>query len=153
MGCDFTFVHCADLHLGSRFDALTSASPELGGRLYEAVFSSFRRIVDLAAGRADFMVIAGDVYDDVCETLRTRLFFASEILTGNFFHFSQFARRFFFFGVLLYGVVRELFSFCIAAVALRAASRRRTFPADAYSTVSSGIRNFFFLQRGGLCFR
>ncbi|MEE3401106.1 MAG: DNA repair exonuclease, partial [Methanomethylophilus sp.] len=79
MGCDFTFVHCADLHLGSRFDALTSASPELGGRLYEAVFSSFRRIVDLAAGRADFMVIAGDVYDDVCETLRTRLFFASEM--------------------------------------------------------------------------
>jgi exonuclease SbcD len=79
MGCDFSFVHCADLHLGSRFYAVTQSSPDLGGRLYEAVFSSFRRIVDLAKERADFMVIAGDIYDDVCETPRTRLFFASEM--------------------------------------------------------------------------
>ena len=48
----------------------------------------------------------------------------TEILAGYFFHFSQFVRRLFFFGVLLFGVIRELFSFCIAAVAFRTASRR-----------------------------
>ncbi len=51
------------------------------------------------------------------------LLFVSEILAGYFLYFSKFARRFFFFGVLLYGAILELFSFSITAVALRTAPR------------------------------
>ena len=75
MGTDFSFVHCADLHLGSRFYAVTEENPGLGKRLYDSVFRSFSRIVGLAKERADFMVISGDVYDDTNQTPRTRLFF------------------------------------------------------------------------------
>lgn len=66
--------------------------PEAAGRYYESTFRSFARIVDLGREKADFMVISGDIYDDLYETPRTRLFFASElkrfgkpcfIVTGN----------------------------------------------------------------------
>ncbi len=92
MGCDFSFVHCSDLHLGSRFWDLKRSDPELSGRLYRSVFRSFSKIVDIARERADFMVISGDIYDKMEETPRTRAFFASEmerlgkdcyIVTGN----------------------------------------------------------------------
>ncbi len=92
MGCDFSFIHCADLHLGSRFWGLSRTDPELGRRLYESTFKSFKRIVDVGIRDADFMVIAGDIYDELVETPRTRVAFAAElerfgkpvfIVTGN----------------------------------------------------------------------
>lgn len=95
MGCGFTFIHCADLHLGSRFWGISNKDPELGKVLYGATFRSFSRIVDLGIGKADFMVISGDIYDDASETPRTRMFFANEmkrfgkpcyIVTGNHDH-------------------------------------------------------------------
>ena len=95
MGCDFTFIHCADLHLGSRFWGLSRKDPELGKRMYDSTFRAFSRIVDVGIQRADFMVIAGDIYDELVETPRTRSFFASELerfgkpvfmVTGNHDH-------------------------------------------------------------------
>ncbi|MCQ2084579.1 MAG: DNA repair exonuclease [archaeon] len=95
MGCGFSFIHCADLHLGSRFWGLTNKDPELGRKLYQATFSSFSRIVDIGIAEADFMVVSGDIYDELVETPRTRAFFASEmkrfgkpcfIVTGNHDH-------------------------------------------------------------------
>lgn len=92
MGCDFAFIHCADLHLGSRFWGLSRTDPELGRRMYASTFRSFARIVDAGIEKADFMVIAGDVYDELVETPRTRAAFARElerfgkpvfIVTGN----------------------------------------------------------------------
>ena len=59
MGAHFRFVHCADLHLGSRFRGVSSKDPAMGERMTESVFQSFSRIVDLAISeKADFMVIA-----------------------------------------------------------------------------------------------
>lgn len=95
MGCDFSFIHCADLHLGSRFWGVNRKDPELGNRLYRSTFRSFSRIVDMGIRRADFMVISGDIYDDLVETPRTRIAFAKElerfkkpvfIVTGNHDH-------------------------------------------------------------------
>lgn len=79
MTADFAFIHCADLHLGSRFNAITEENPELGRNLYTSVFDSFSRIVDLAKEKADFMVISGDVYDDANQTPRTRLYFCERM--------------------------------------------------------------------------
>ena len=80
MGADFRFIHCADLHLGSRFAGISKNDRELGRRMTESTFASFGRIVDLSIDRkADFMVISGDVYDEQNETPRTRYRFAKEL--------------------------------------------------------------------------
>lgn len=80
MGADFKFVHCADLHLGCRFSGLAAADPVLARRLAESAFRSFQRIVDLVrTEQADFLVIAGDIFDEGTETPRTRYRFAQEL--------------------------------------------------------------------------
>ena len=77
MGADFKFIHCADLHLGSRFSGVSQKDPKLGKRMTESIFSSFDRIIDLAIlEKADLMVISGDVFDEENETPATRYRFA-----------------------------------------------------------------------------
>ncbi|HDD52461.1 MAG TPA: DNA repair exonuclease, partial [Thermosulfidibacter takaii] len=43
-----TFIHAADLHLGTPFKGLGEVSPWLKKRLIWANFEAFRRLVDLA---------------------------------------------------------------------------------------------------------
>jgi DNA repair exonuclease SbcCD nuclease subunit len=77
---DFKFIHCADLHLGSRFAGIRSRDMDLAKRMTESTFLSFRKIADLARSEnADFMVISGDIFDKENITPRTRFRFA-EIL-------------------------------------------------------------------------
>lgn len=60
-----TFIHAADLHLGAPFRGLRGASPEWADVLLEAVPSAFNSVIEAALERAvDFVVIAGDVFDD-----------------------------------------------------------------------------------------
>ena len=80
MDTDFKFIHCADLHLGSRFSGITSRDADLGRRLTESVFSSFRKIVDMGMEEdVDFMVISGDIFDEENETPLTRFRFTEEV--------------------------------------------------------------------------
>jgi len=80
MGTNFRFIHCADLHLGSRFSGISAKDPALGKRLTESVFRSFERIVDTAISEnVDLMVISGDVFDEENETPSTRYRFAKEL--------------------------------------------------------------------------
>jgi exonuclease SbcD len=72
----FTFVHCADLHLDSPFEGLHALDPAVAAVLREATFRAFDRVVDLAVReRADFLLIAGDVYDGEDRSLRAQLRF------------------------------------------------------------------------------
>ncbi len=76
----FTFVHCADLHLGSRFKGLGSENSELAESMRQSVMGSFSRIVDLAIReRADALVISGDVFDDSNELPSTRMWFSRQL--------------------------------------------------------------------------
>ena len=60
-----TFIHAADLHLGAPFKGLRASSPLWADVLLEAIPSAYRRIVDAALEkRVDFVVIAGDIFDD-----------------------------------------------------------------------------------------
>ena len=80
MGAHFRFVHCADLHLGSRFRGVSSRDRDAGERMTESVFGSFSRIVDTAVSEgADFMVIAGDAFDESTITPATRHRFVTEL--------------------------------------------------------------------------
>lgn len=80
MGSDFKFVHCADLHLGSRFKGVSGRDPSAGRRMRESAFESFGRIVDLVLSEgADALVISGDIYDDGNALPSTRSRFCSEL--------------------------------------------------------------------------
>lgn len=80
MGADFRFLHCADLHLGSRFKGVTRADAALGERMRRSVMDSFRRIVDTAVEESvDAVFISGDVYDEKFALPSTRLFFVEQV--------------------------------------------------------------------------
>lgn len=80
MSSSFRFVHCADLHLGSRFKGVSSRDPAAAERMTESVFGSFSRIVDLAISeKADFMVISGDAFDEDTITPSVRIRFVEEL--------------------------------------------------------------------------
>lgn len=60
-----TFIHAADLHLGAPFKGLSGLSPEWADRLVESIPLTFQRIIDLALqDRVDFVIFAGDTFDD-----------------------------------------------------------------------------------------
>jgi len=61
---DFTFIHAADLHLGSPFLGLSSSDEELARRVAAASREAFEELVEQAMSlRVKFVVIAGDIYD------------------------------------------------------------------------------------------
>ncbi len=67
-----TFIHAADLHLGTPFRGLGEVSPGLRKRLIWASFEAFRRLVDVAR-EADLLLLAGDVLETGLPHLRARL--------------------------------------------------------------------------------
>lgn len=74
------FIHCADLHLGSPFKGIGRTNPELAAALAAATFTAFKNIVGLALEReVDFLLIAGDVFDNADRSLRSRLFFKEQL--------------------------------------------------------------------------
>ena len=80
MGAFFRFVHCADLHLGSRFRGLSQSDPARAAELRGAVFRSFSRIVNAGLREgADCMFVSGDAFDEGTVTPRTRAFLADEL--------------------------------------------------------------------------
>lgn len=75
----FSFVHTADLHLDSPFVGIGKLPDEHGHvvqTLREATFEAFEVVIDLCIDRqADFLLVAGDVYDGVDRSLRAQLRF------------------------------------------------------------------------------
>jgi len=75
---EFRFIHCADLHLGSRFKGVDTDDAAELRRTRMAPLESFERIVNLAISeRASFIVIAGDLYEKGALP-STRVFFAEQ---------------------------------------------------------------------------
>lgn len=59
-----TFIHAADLHLGSPLRSLGAKDPSLAEALKGAVSCAFDRLIDEAVARkVDFVLIAGDIFD------------------------------------------------------------------------------------------
>ncbi len=67
-----TFIHAADLHLGTPFKGLGEVSPWLRKRLIWANFEAFRRLASLAR-EADMLLLAGDLLETGLPHLRARL--------------------------------------------------------------------------------
>jgi exonuclease SbcD len=59
-----TFIHTADLHLGSPLTGIRARDEAVAEKLTHASYHAFDRIVDLAImEEVDFVLIAGDLYD------------------------------------------------------------------------------------------
>lgn len=81
MGKHFSFVHCADLHLGEPFQGLR---PGDKGPWTEAIgkatFAAFEKVVDIAVNaHADALLITGDVYNSSHHSLAAQMAFAREL--------------------------------------------------------------------------
>jgi len=70
----FSFLHCADVHLGAPFRGLTDLSPELGAHLRDAPAAAFTRLVTAAVERQVVgLIIAGDLFDAADRNLRAQI--------------------------------------------------------------------------------
>jgi DNA repair exonuclease SbcCD nuclease subunit len=80
MSQPFTFIHCADLHLDSPFEGLRAVDSQMGARLRDATFQAFDQVINLAVqAGADFIIVAGDVYDGEDRSLRAQLRFRDSL--------------------------------------------------------------------------
>ena len=80
MSAPIRFIHCADLHLGSRFVGISTEDKELGKRMRSATYNALDEIVNKAMHEAvDFIVFSGDIFDDGNETPYTRQRFADAV--------------------------------------------------------------------------
>lgn len=74
------FIHSADLHLDSPFSGLKNLPGFIIEQLRESSFRAFQKIIDAAiTHRADFIVLAGDIYDLENRSLRTQVRFRREM--------------------------------------------------------------------------
>ena len=70
----FSFLHCADLHLGAPFQGLADLPAELAARLREAPARALDQIVATAIERrVAAVIIAGDVFDASDRNLRAQI--------------------------------------------------------------------------------
>lgn len=72
----FSFIHAADLHLGSPFKGVGASLPEAAVQLRHATFDAFSGLMDLCLEKSvDFLLVAGDVFDISDRSLRAQLTF------------------------------------------------------------------------------
>jgi DNA repair protein SbcD/Mre11 len=76
----FSFLHAADLHLGSPFEGLSLKDEELARRFAAASREAFSALVAAAlAEKVAFVVIAGDIYEGEWRDASIGLFFNREL--------------------------------------------------------------------------
>jgi DNA repair exonuclease SbcCD nuclease subunit len=74
------FIHTADLHLDSPFRGLADSAPKLREELQAATLGALAAIVDhTIEAKADFLVIAGDIYDSRDRSLRALVSFRRQM--------------------------------------------------------------------------
>ncbi|HEV7438983.1 MAG TPA: DNA repair exonuclease [Methylobacterium sp.] len=77
---DFTFIHAADLHLGSPLTGLALKDPDIARRFASAGRRAFEDLVTQAIEiGAAFLIVAGDVYDGDWADNTIGLFFARQV--------------------------------------------------------------------------
>lgn len=74
----FSFIHTADIHLDSPFKGLINLPKSIRDKLIRSIERAFEELVSYAITEAvDFIVIAGDIYDQLHRSVRAQLFFHS----------------------------------------------------------------------------
>ncbi|KHE91123.1 MAG: putative metallophosphoesterase YhaO [Candidatus Scalindua brodae] len=74
------FIHCADLHLDSPFQGLTTKEPSLADRFKHATNDAFVKIIDLCLSeKVDFLTIAGDTFDGADRSLHAQILLRDQL--------------------------------------------------------------------------
>ncbi|MCO7124950.1 DNA repair exonuclease [Sporolactobacillus shoreicorticis] len=74
------FIHAADLHLDRPFDGLTQLPEPLRRRSAESTFTAFTHLINAALHeRPDFMIIAGDIFDNSHRSIKAQRLFVREM--------------------------------------------------------------------------
>ncbi|OYW36922.1 MAG: hypothetical protein B7Z35_11240 [Hydrogenophilales bacterium 12-61-10] len=74
------FIHCADIHLDSPLRGLDFYEGAPAAEMRQATRRAFANVVDLAIDRAaDFVLIAGDIFDGDWPDFNTGLYFAAQL--------------------------------------------------------------------------
>lgn len=69
------FIHCADLHLDSPFKTHSKLSQDIYEDVKKSTYESFKQIIDYALKEeVDFIIIAGDLFDNENRTLKAEVF-------------------------------------------------------------------------------
>src|SRR5260370_25061087 len=72
----FRFVHASDLHLDTPYEGIGRVDPEVAAALRDASLEAWDALVKLTIDReADFLVLAGDIYDGSDRGVRAQLRF------------------------------------------------------------------------------
>jgi DNA repair exonuclease SbcCD nuclease subunit len=76
----FSFLHCGDLHLDSPFEGIHTIEPRVAEVLRDATFGAFDKVIEHAIKKqADFLIVAGDIYDGADRSLRAQLRFRDSL--------------------------------------------------------------------------
>ncbi len=74
------FIHAADLHLDTPFAGLKHLPEKYYETIRQSTFNSFERLVQDAIDKAvDFIVLAGDIFDESVRSVEAQLFFKDEM--------------------------------------------------------------------------
>jgi DNA repair exonuclease SbcCD nuclease subunit len=74
------FVHASDLHLDATFGGVDASDDRVAAALTRSTLEALARVVDLCIDRgADFLVIAGDLFNNADRSLRAELAFQKEM--------------------------------------------------------------------------
>ena len=81
MGKHFSFIHCADLHLGEPFGGVRLGTKgPWNEQIGKATFKAFEKVVDAALeNRVDAILISGDVYNSDHHSLAAQMAFGREL--------------------------------------------------------------------------
>lgn len=73
---EISFIHAADIHLGSTLNLGGKYSEQIAKQIDNAIYNTFIRICDQAIeNKVDFVIFAGDVYDQESRSVRANIFF------------------------------------------------------------------------------
>ncbi|NIK75272.1 DNA repair exonuclease SbcCD nuclease subunit [Paenibacillus castaneae] len=79
MSVPFRFIHAADLHLDSPFRGLAKAPEGVRDALTNSTFAALRHLTETAIHeKVDFIVLAGDLFDEADRSLRAQLMLVRE---------------------------------------------------------------------------
>ncbi len=74
------FIHCADIHLDTPLQGLAQYPGAPVTEIRNATRRAFERVLDAAVSeRADFLVVAGDLYDTGLKSFESALFFNKQM--------------------------------------------------------------------------
>lgn len=74
------FIHAADLHLDTPFTGLKHLPKDYYQTIRQSTFNSFRRLVqDAIDKKVDFILLAGDIFDESIRSVEAQLFFKTEM--------------------------------------------------------------------------